>query len=110
MKIIIYLIIFIFLLSCTNKSPTAADQPNPQQLLQRGKLIYNLNCIACHNSDPDQVGTVGPAIKGSSKELLEAKILHATYPTAYKAKRDSKLMPTLPILEKEISALEAFLK
>lgn len=71
--------------------------------------IYKLNCIACHNVDPGKDGVAGPALTGSSKELLEARILRAAYPAGYKPKRDTKQMPALPHLEKEIPAISAYL-
>lgn len=107
MKSVYFLL--ILLAACTKKtSPT--DPITPDQLVQRGQSIYNLNCIACHNADPSKDGLAGPSLRGSSKELLEARLLKAAYPAAYKPKRDTKQMPTLPHLEKEIPALEAFLR
>lgn len=110
-------------MSCTDKSDSkpntsvgvfVTEAPTEQdltaQLAQRGKSVYNLNCIACHNSDPSKDGSTGPSLRGSSRELLDAKILRATYPGGYKSKRDTKLMPALPHLAKEISALEAYLR
>ena len=104
------LLFLLLAASCTKKadSPSPAKL-NPEELVQRGKAIYNLNCIACHNVDPSKDGAVGPALFGSTKELIEARILKATYPPGYKAKRASAQMPALPHLEKEIPALHAFL-
>jgi mono/diheme cytochrome c family protein len=47
---------------------------------ERGRQVYLSSCIACHAADPAQAGAVGPEVKGSSPELLEAKILRGTYP------------------------------
>ncbi len=101
----------IFLVSGCTKKPESdsASQLSAVQLVERGKAIYNLNCIACHNPDPTKDGATGPSLSDSSKELIEARVLRATYPAGYKAKRDSKVMPPLPHLEKEIPALQAFL-
>ena len=41
---------------------------------QRGRAVYVANCVACHNNDPSKDGPIGPAIKGSSKELIEARV------------------------------------
>ncbi|MEQ1878423.1 MAG: cytochrome c, partial [Bdellovibrionia bacterium] len=70
---------------------------------------YMSACIACHNSDPKVDGILGPAIHGSSKELLEARILRAEYPTGYTPKRNSKTMVALPHLKGDIDALVAYL-
>ena len=110
MKFLTGLFFLTVLSSCTKKAnDSSTDQLTADQLVQRGKSVYNLNCIACHNSDPSKDGSAGPAISGSSKQLLEARILRATYPEAYKSKRESKQMPALPHLEKEIPAIQAFL-
>ena len=105
------LLIFIFFFAaCTKKADApGADQLTADQLVQRGKSIYKLNCISCHNSDPLTDGALGPAIFGSDPALLEARILHAKYPEGYKPKRSTSQMPALPHLAKEIPALHAFL-
>ncbi|MDP3940080.1 MAG: cytochrome c [Deltaproteobacteria bacterium] len=75
----------------------------------RGRRVYKVNCTVCHNADPSLPGAVGPAIKGSSPELVEARVLRAEYPPGYTPQRDSKLMPAQPHLAKDIDALAAFL-
>jgi mono/diheme cytochrome c family protein len=67
------------------------------------------NCIACHAQDPSQDGALGPAVVGSSRELLEARVLRAEYPPGYTPKRDSQIMIALPHLANEIDALHAYL-
>ena len=76
----------------------------------KGKQSYMANCIACHNPDPAKDGAVGPAIKGSSAELVKMRVLEAKYPAGYKPKRDTNLMPPLPHLAGNIDDLVAFLK
>jgi mono/diheme cytochrome c family protein len=75
-----------------------------------GKRIYLANCIACHNQDPAKEGTLGPAVAGSSLELVEARILRAAYPPGYTPKRDSHLMPAQPFLKGDVPALAAYLE
>lgn len=82
---------------------------SPVDLIARGERIYNINCIACHHRDPTQDGGLGPPIAGSSRELLEARVLRGEYPPGYTPKTDTKLMIPLPHLEPEIDALTAFL-
>lgn len=77
---------------------------------RRGKQVYLAQCIACHNADPSKAGPLGPAIQGSSRELLEARILRGTYPPGYRPKSPTTLMQPMPNLASAIPDLEAFLK
>lgn len=77
---------------------------------RRGRGIYLANCVACHNSDPSKDGSVGPAIKGSSQALLEARLLRASYPPGYAPKRKTSLMPAQPYLKSAIPDLAAYLQ
>jgi len=79
------------------------------ELSARGERIYNVNCIACHHRDPTRDGGLGPPIVGSSRELLEARVLRAEYPPGYQPQSDTRLMVPLPHLEPELDALTAFL-
>lgn len=101
-------LILLLLLGCTKKAEVTADLSG-DQLVARGKSIYSLNCIACHNVNPKLDGAIGPAIAGSSLELLQARVLKAAYPAGYKPKRTTTQMAALPHLEKELPALHAFL-
>jgi mono/diheme cytochrome c family protein len=72
--------------------------------------VFVANCVACHNNDPSKDGPIGPAIKGSSRELLEARVLRNGYPPNYKPKRATKVMPQFPFLKSEIPYLAAYLR
>lgn len=76
----------------------------------RGKQVYLTECIVCHNPDPARDGVLGPAIKGASQELLEAKVLRGAYPPGYTPKRATALMPPIPKLSPQIANLAAFLR
>ncbi len=78
-------------------------------LARRGKAVYTTNCTACHASDPNLSGGLGPDVANASIELLEARVLRAEYPPGYTPKRDSSAMVALPHLEKDIPALHAYL-
>jgi len=86
--------------------PSTPGGPNAE----RGRQLYLSQCIACHNSDPALAGPVGPPIKGSSRELLDAKVLRGAYPPGYAPKRQTTLMPPQPALAADIEYLTAFLK
>jgi len=75
----------------------------------RGKRVYMSTCTQCHNSDPSRDGPVGPAIKGASEALIEARILHRAYPPGYTPKRKTTTMTAFPYLKSAIPDLAAFL-
>ena len=77
---------------------------------ERGRAVFVANCIACHNNDPSKDGPIGPAIKGSSKELLDARVLSTSYPPGYKPKRPTKVMPQFPFLKDDVPYLSAYLR
>lgn len=81
----------------------------PPASAERGRIIYQTQCIACHNSNPKKPGSLGPDVFGSSKDLLEARILKGEYPTGYAPKRNSHVMAALPHLKGELESLYLFL-
>ncbi len=87
-------------LACSRAERSAAE---------RGRLVYEQACIACHSPDPALDGAVGPAVAGSSAELVAARVLRAEYPPGYAPKRDSRLMPPQPYLEPQLPELIAYL-
>lgn len=91
------------------QSEQLAVQLTPAQMVERGRGIYIANCLACHNSDPSLDGSVGPASKGASLELLEAKLLNGTYPEGYAKKRETNMMTQFPQLKDHIPLIHAYL-
>jgi mono/diheme cytochrome c family protein len=77
---------------------------------ERGRTVYASQCTACHAFNPAQPGAVGPEVKGSTRDLLEAKVLRGTYPAGYRPKRPTSVMPPQPNLASDIPALAAYLK
>ncbi|MBS1255331.1 MAG: hypothetical protein MAG581_01131 [Deltaproteobacteria bacterium] len=77
--------------------------------IEKGRVVYFANCVACHNNNPKKQGSIGPQIFGSSKELLTKKIVLGKYPNHYKPKRTTNIMPLLPHLDQEISNLHAYI-
>ena len=87
-----------------------ADEPaGLSELAQKGELVYQNVCIACHHGNPALDGSVGPANAGASLALLEAKILRSEYPEGYTPKRGSAAMPRFEYLKDQIPALHAYL-
>ena len=76
---------------------------------QKGRTIYSLHCISCHNPNPAKDGSLGPALQGSSLELLTARVIHGEYPPGYTPKRPTHIMQKLPLTEDEVKALHAYL-
>ena len=74
-----------------------------------GRQVYVRNCASCHNVDPTRAGVLGPEIAGSSRELIEARVMRAEYPPGYTPKRDTRQMAPLPHLKEWIPALTAYL-
>lgn len=92
----------LLLSACGGKQEARSDA-------EKGRTLYTLHCVACHNPDPSRDGSLGPAVKGSSLELLEARVLHAEYPPGYTPKRPTRIMQKLPLSSEDVAALHAFL-
>jgi mono/diheme cytochrome c family protein len=73
-----------------------------------GKDVFELHCIGCHGERG--VGAFGPNIQDSKRELIESKTQRGKYPTGYKPKRNTDIMPIIQLSKDEITALEKFLK
>jgi len=89
--------------------PEEPDMRSQAELIEAGRAAYNANCIACHNMDPRQDGAIGPAVAGSSLELIEARVLRAEYPPGYVPKRNTRVMIALPHLKPRLPELAAYL-
>jgi mono/diheme cytochrome c family protein len=87
----------------------SGDDASLSPLAQEGRRIYRNVCIACHNGDPTRDGSLGPAIAGSARELLEAKLLRGEYPPGYTPKRPTAAMPRFESLADRLDALAAYL-
>jgi len=83
------------------------------KLIQRGKSVYSTQCIACHNSNPKEAGALGPAVAGSSLELLQHRVVTGTFPPGYTPKPAPSggqiHMPPMPHLKDEVPAIHAYL-
>jgi mono/diheme cytochrome c family protein len=88
---------------------SGGDAGEPETPVTRGENTYKHVCIACHAANPSEDGSLGPAIAGSSRELIEARVVHASYPEGYTPKRNSQAMPKLPHLAGAVDDLTAYL-
>lgn len=108
-KPLLMILLALALAACSKDSDQNAEAAKDPDW-QRGRAIYIANCVACHNNDPSKDGPIGPANKGSSRELLEARVLTTSYPPGYKPKRPTQIMPQFPFLKDEIPYLAAYLR
>jgi mono/diheme cytochrome c family protein len=108
MKSTLALLLGLMLIGCGKKSDSTTKTAAGGDA-ERGRAIYLSNCAACHNNDPSKDGPIGPGIKGASRELVEARVLRASYPAGYKPKRNTQAMPPQPYLKDSVPDLVAFL-
>jgi len=83
-----WLVLLWFLVSC--------KAPDP------GQALYTANCTSCHNSNPTFMGPIGPALKGSSWQLVQVKTTYGTYPKGYMPKRATNMMPQFKFTPEQI--------
>jgi mono/diheme cytochrome c family protein len=88
---------------------TACGEKQARTEAQKGRTLYSLHCTACHNPDPAKDGALGPAVAGSSLDLLLARVIRGEYPPGYAPKRSTHIMQKLPMSEEEVKSLHAFL-
>ncbi len=60
-------------LACSPGLDDASKKPPLSPLAAEGKQIYAAQCTACHDSNPSRVGSLGPAVAGSSADLLDVE-------------------------------------
>ena len=106
-KLILLLGLSLFTIAACSDDDGANSKTKRE--VKRGRAVFLANCVACHNNDPSRDGPIGPAIKGSSRELLLARVLSSDYPPNYRPKRPTKIMPQFPFLKDEIPSLAAYL-
>jgi len=120
MRRLFYALLLIMLLSnCEKKSieqkEAEADKKKINNTfaltidIEKGRMVYFANCVSCHNNNPKKPGSIGPEVYGVSIDVLTQKIVSGKYPENYRPKRTSKIMPSMPHLNKEISNLLAFI-
>lgn len=91
----------------------AAPESTPA-LVAHGKVLYESNCISCHNKNPSEKGSIGPAQAGTPWEVLKVKVVTGRYPEAlppgYVPQRTTKAMRAFPKLENDLPALWAYIQ
>ena len=100
--------IVVLLLGSTLAACSGQEGLSPEA--ERGRQIYLAQCSSCHSPDPAKDGPLGPAVKGSSRALLEARVLRGVYPPGYTPKRPSAVMQPMPQLASSLDDLAAYLR
>ncbi len=95
---------------CISLAAAACGGSKERTPAEAGRIVYMTNCVVCHNANPSLAGTQGPPIAGSSKELLQARVLTLQYPPGYTPKRRTHAMRAFPQLKGKIDDLYAFLQ
>ena len=119
MRRLFFAFLLIMLVSnCEKKSIEQEEDVDQKKLnntielttdIEKGRMVYYANCVSCHNNNPKKPGSIGPEVYGLSLDVLTQKIVSGKYPEYYKPKRTSKIMPSMPHLNKEISNLHVFI-
>ncbi len=93
--------------------PEEAPAVTPE-LVAQGKTIYEANCTSCHNKNPSQPGSIGPAQASTPWEVVKVKVVTGRYPEAlppgYTPARKTKAMRAFPKLEGNLPAIWAYLQ
>jgi mono/diheme cytochrome c family protein len=100
----------VLLLTACDRKPAPKTEIAKAGDPARGRRVYLANCTVCHNPDPAKDGSLGPAVKGSSQSLVEARVVSGGYPPGYTPKRKTLSMPTYAYLKSEVPHLTAFLQ
>ncbi len=96
--------------------PTVAvtEAHGPEINIENGKRLYMINCISCHNKDPNLKGSVGPEVVDAPLEVMISKIMTSDYPNPLPAgfvpKRKSHAMRKIPRLQKDIPSIHAWVQ
>jgi mono/diheme cytochrome c family protein len=94
--------------------PVVETASAPVVNLENGKRLYMINCISCHNRDPNIKGSVGPEVVDAPLEVMTSKILTGVYPKVlppgFVPKRKSSAMRKIPRLEKDIPSIYAWIQ
>jgi mono/diheme cytochrome c family protein len=84
------------------------DSVQLSEAAQRGRGVYMNVCVACHNADPSKDGAIGPNLVGTTRELMEWRVVRGAYPPGYTPKRPTGAMPAFPHLAADVDDLYAF--
>src|SRR5262245_63382197 len=58
--------------ACSKESEQSGESPD----WKRGRAVYVDNCVACHNNDESNDGSIGHDVKGQQPELREYRVVN----------------------------------
>ncbi len=102
------LVAILLLPSCSKQAPEYLSEEG-----KKGWKVYQKECTICHHQNPNLPGLTnpsGPAITGSSEELVSMRVLKGKYPKGYTAKQEGNSMTVLPHLKNDIGVLTKYLQ
>lgn len=102
--------ILILLFTLASFNSEAQRIPTDRIPLAEGKRLYVLNCIRCHNSDPTKPGVIGPDLYTTPSDVFRTKVPTGTYPSGYKSKRRTKVMPRFPSLKDKTDLIYNYIR
>lgn len=102
------LLILLFTLVCFDSD--AGGYPTDRVQNLEGKRLYVLNCVRCHNANPTKAGVVGPELFTTPDYVFRTKVPEGTYPSGYKPKRRTKIMPKFKSLTNQTDLIYNYIR
>jgi mono/diheme cytochrome c family protein len=102
------IIILIFTLASFNSE--AQRIPTDEIDILKGKRLYVLHCINCHNGNPTKPGSIGPDLYTTPENVFRTKVPTGIYPSGYSPKRRTKVMPKFPNLTKDVDLIYTYIR
>lgn len=84
--------------------------PTNETINAEGKRIYLGTCVKCHNANPSKPGPIGPELYTTPLDVFRTKVPKGTYPSGYKPKRRSKIMPKFPSLADKVDFIYNYIQ
>lgn len=82
--------------------------------LEKGKRLYNANCLQCHNKNPGLKGSLEPELIDTPLEVMTIKVTTGRYPVkfpvGYVPKRKTKVMRAFPLLKDDINSIRTYIQ
>lgn len=103
-------ILLILVGSASLQALAETRYPTNETINTEGRRLYIANCIRCHNVDPRKAGAIGPELFTTPLEVFRTKVPKGTYPSGYKPKRRSKIMPKFPSLADKVDFIYNYIQ